>query len=134
MKYLLLGLICLSLQWPHSANTGPTGDGKTSWVKGDVMSVNLICKDEETILDIVNSDMISFEHAMLEINHKISENVCITPNRNGSSFSVIVLEALVHYVDYKGDKNVVLSVKNMAGTFLGWVVGVGIFVEGGMEI
>jgi hypothetical protein len=98
------------------------------------MSVNLICKDEETILDIVNSDMISFEHAMLEINHKISENVCIIPNRNGSSFSVIVLEALVHYVDYKGDKNVVLSVKNMAGTFLGWVVGVGIFVEGGVEI
>ena len=67
-------------------------------------------------------------------NHKISENVCIIPNRNGSSFSVIVLEALVHYVDYKGDKNVVLSVKNMAGTFLGWVVGVGIFVEGGVEI
>ena len=133
MKYLLL-LISLFLLWPNSANTGPTGNGKTSWIKGDVMSVNLICKDEETILDIVNSDIISFEHAMLEINHKISENVCIIPNRNGSSFSVIVLEALVHYVDYKGDKNVVLSVKNMAGTFLGWVVGVGIFVEGGVEI
>jgi hypothetical protein len=51
MKYLLL-LISLFLLWPNSANTGPTGNGKTSWIKGDVMSAYSFSISQESFRPI----------------------------------------------------------------------------------
>jgi len=123
MKYLMIGLlsILISLVCVNSA----AAENDREWSDGDIIQVGVLCKDEDTILEIVNADIKSERDVLLQMNQSIVEGVCI-------SFPMpamfIVIKALVHYKDHRKRESVVLGVGNADRDFVGWALGNGKFV------
>jgi hypothetical protein len=123
MKYLMIALISvfISLVCVPSA----TADNSREWSAGDIIQVGVLCKDEDTILEIVNADIKSERDVLLQMNQSILKGVCI-------SFSMpamfIVIKALVHYKDHRKRESVVLGVGNADRDFVGWALANGKFV------
>ena len=122
MKYLMTALICLCMLVLAS---NAAAEHPRVWEKGDIIQVGVLCKDEDTILEIVNADIKSERDVLLQMNQSIVEGVCI-------SFPMpamfIVIKALVHYKDHRKRESVVLGVGNANRDFVGWALGNGKFV------
>ena len=122
MKYLLATLMSVFLLVcaPSAA-----AENNREWSNGDLIQVGVLCKDEDTILEIVNADIKSERDVLLQMNESIVEGVCI-------SFPMpayfIVIKALVHYKDHRKRESVVLGVGNADREFVGWALGNGKFV------
>ena len=122
MKYLLATLMSVFLLVcaPSAA-----AENNREWSNGDLIQVGVLCKDEDTILEIVNADIKSERDVLLQMNQSIVEGVCI-------SFPMpamfIVIKALVHYKDHRKRESVVLGVGNANRDFVGWALGNGEFV------
>jgi hypothetical protein len=101
-------------------------ENSREWSVGDLIQVGVICKDEDTILEVVNADIKSEKDVLLQMNESIVETVCI-------SFPMpvmfIVIKALVHYKDHRGRESVVLGVGNAERVFIGWALANGEFVK-----
>ena len=96
------------------------------WIAGDLISVGLVCKDEESILRIVNADVKSEELVVVTMNQSLMMGVCISFE---GAMRFLVQKALVHYKDHAGRSSVVLGVGNSDQDFLGWVLALGKFVS-----
>ena len=123
MKYLMTALICLCMLLfiPNAA-----ADVKKVWEKGDIIQVGVLCKDEDTILEIVNADIKSEKDALLQMNKSLMKGACI-----GFPMPAmfIVINALVHYKDHIGRPSVVLGIGNGNRDFVGWALGHGEYVK-----
>ena len=123
MKYLMTALICLCMLVLAS---NAAAEHPRVWEKGDIIQVGVLCKDEDTILEIVNADIKSEKDALLQMNESLMKGVCI-----GFPMPAmfIVIKALVHYKDHRGRDSVVLGIGNGDRDFVGWALGNGKFVE-----
>ena len=123
MKYLLTALICLLLL---VCVPNATAENSRTWSAGDLIAVGLICKDEDTILEIVNADIKSEKDALLQMNESLMKGVCI-----GFPMPAmfLVIKALVHYKDHRGRASVVLGIGNADRAFVGWALGHGEYVK-----
>jgi len=123
MKYLLATLMSVFLLVcaPSAA-----AENNREWSNGDLIQVGVLCKDEDTILEIVNADIKSEKDVLLQMNESLIEGVCI-----GFPMPAmfIVIKALVHYKDHRGRDSVVLGIGNGDRDFVGWALGNGKFVE-----
>ena len=123
MKYLLATLMSLFLLVcaPSAA-----AENNRKWSNGDLIQVGVLCKDEDTILEIVNADIKSEKDALLQMNESLMKGVCI-----GFPMPAmfLVIKALVHYKDHRGRDSVVLGIGNGDRDFVGWALGNGKFVE-----
>jgi hypothetical protein len=101
-------------------------ENNREWSNGDLIQVGVLCKDEDTILEIVNADIKSEKDVLLQMNESLIEGVCI-----GFPMPAmfIVIKALVHYKDHRGRDSVVLGIGNGDRDFVGWALGNGKFVE-----
>ena len=124
MKYLMIALISvfISLVCVPSA----TADNSREWTVGDLISVGLVCRDEESILEIVQADVTSEELVLMTMSQSIMMGVCISFE---GSMRFLVQRALVHYKDHAGRASVVLGVGNADQDSLGWVLATGKFVS-----
>ena len=124
MKYLMIAL--LSVLISLVCVNGAAAENSREWTDGDLIQVGVLCKDEDTILEIVNADIKSEKDVLLQMNESIVETVCI-------SFPMpvmfIVIKALVHYKDHRGRESVVLGVGNAERVFIGWALANGEFVK-----
>ena len=132
MKYLLTSLICLFLlvcvpnATAENGRTWPVQEQVQTWSAGDIIQVGVLCKNEDTILEIVNADIKSEKDVLLQINESLIEGVCVT---FPMPTMFIVIKALVHYKDHIERESVVLGVANADRNFLGWTLANGKFVE-----
>ena len=132
MKYLLTALICLFLlvcvpnATAENGRTWPVQEQVRTWSAGDLIAVGVICKDEDTILEIVNADVLDEQLVLMVMNNLIVTNMCISFPR---PMMFLVQKALVQYTDHKGIKSLVLAVGNGDNDFLGWALANGRFVE-----
>ncbi len=124
MKYLMIALISvfISLVCVPSA----TADNSREWSAGDLISVGLVCRDEESILKIVRADVTSEELVLMAMNQSIMMGVCVTFE---GAMRFLVQKALVHYKDHAGRASIVLGIGNSNQDFLGWVLATGKFVS-----
>jgi hypothetical protein len=89
------------------------------WSPGDIIQVGVICKDEETILQIVNADMKSEELVLVTMNQMIIMGLCAGIP---SPMFFVVQKSLVSYTDHIERQSLVLGVGNSENQFLGWVL------------
>ena len=124
MKYLMIALLSvfISLVCVNSA----AAENSREWSDGDLILVGVICKDEDTIIEIVNADIKSEREVLMQMNQSIVEGVCVAFPMPAM---FIVIKALVHYKDHVERESVVLGVGNADQDFLGWVLATGKFVS-----
>ena len=124
MKYLMIALLSvfISLVCVNSA----AAENRREWSDGDLIQVGVICKDEDTIIEIVNADIKSEREVLMQMNQSIVEGVCVAFPMPAM---FIVIKALVHYKDHVERESVVLGVGNADRNFLGWALANGKFVE-----
>ena len=124
MKYLMIALLSvfISLVCVNSA----AAENSREWSDGDLIQVGVICKDEDTIIEIVNADIKSEREVLMQMNQSIVEGVCVAFPMPAM---FIVIKALVHYKDHVERESVVLGVGNADRNFLGWALAYGKFVE-----
>ena len=124
MKYLMIALLSvfISLVCVNSA----AAENSREWSDGDLIQVGVICKDEDTIIEIVNADIKSEREVLMQMNQSIVEGVCVAFPMPAM---FIVIKALVHYKDHVERESVVLGVGNADQDFLGWVLATGKFVS-----
>ena len=124
MKFLLIALLSvfISLVCVNSA----AAENSREWSDGDLIQVGVICKDEDTIIEIVNADIKSEREVLMQMNQSIVEGVCVAFPMPAM---FIVIKALVHYKDHVERESVVLGVGNADRNFLGWALANGKFVE-----
>ncbi len=124
MKYLMIALLSvfISLVCVNSA----AAENSREWSDGDLIQVGVICKDEDTIIEIVNADIKSEREVLMQMNQSIVEGVCVAFPMPAM---FIVIKALVHYKDHVERESVVLGVGNADRNFLGWALANGKFVE-----
>ena len=124
MKYLMIALISvfISLVCVNSV----AADNSREWTAGDLISVGLVCRDEESILEIVQADVTSEELVLMTMSQSIMMGVCVTFE---GAMRFLVQKALVHYKDHAGRASVVLGVGNADQDSLGWVLATGKFVS-----
>lgn len=101
-------------------------ENSREWSDGDLIQVGVICKDEDTIIEIVNADIKSEREVLMQMNQSIVEGVCVAFPMPAM---FIVIKALVHYKDHVERESVVLGVGNADRNFLGWALANGKFVE-----
>ena len=123
MKYLMTALMSAFLL---VCAPSVAADNSREWIAGDLISVGLVCKDEESILRIVNADVKSEELVVVTMNQSLMMGVCISFE---GSMRFLVQKALVHYKDHAGRASIVLGVGNSNQDFLGWVLATGKFVS-----
>jgi len=123
MKYLMTALICLCMLVLAS---NAAAEHPRVWEKGDIIQVGVLCKDEDTILEIVNADIKSEKDALLQMNESLMKGVCI-----GFPMPAmfLVIKALVNYKDHRGRPSVVLGIGNADRAFVGWALGHGEYVK-----
>ena len=63
----------MALIWPLKALSDDSYDkfDEVTWGVGEPMAVQVICKDEDTIIDIVNADMKGESLVVFTINQKV---------------------------------------------------------------
>jgi len=123
MKYLMTALICLCMLLciPNAA-----ADANKVWEKGATIVTSYVCKDENTIMKVVEADIKS-EEEVLAIMYALSKlKYCVglpTP------LPFYVLDLLVEYKDFKKVNTVVLSVARATkpDTHLGYVLAEGTY-------
>ena len=123
MKYLMTALICLCMLLciPNA-----TADANKVWEKGATIVTSYVCKDENTIMKVVEADIKS-EEEVLAIMYALSKlKYCVglpTP------LPFYVLDFLVEYKDFKKVNTVVLSVARATkpDTHLGYVLAEGTY-------
>jgi len=123
MKYLMTALMSAFLL---VCAPSVAADNSREWSAGDLISVGLVCRDEESILKIVRADVTSEELVLMAMNQSIMMGVCVTFE---GAMRFLVQKALVHYKDHAGRSSVVLGVGNSDQDFLGWVLALGEFVK-----
>ena len=101
-------------------------ENSREWSDGDLIQVGVICKDEDTIIEIVNADIKSEREVLMQMNQSIVEGVCVAFPMPAM---FIVIKALVHYKDHVERESVVLGVGNADRNFLGWALANCKFVE-----
>ena len=116
----------MALIWPLKALSDDSYDkfDEVTWGVGEPMAVQVICKDEDTIIDIVNADMKGESLVVFTINQKVMVQDCLafpTP------ILFYVMGALVHYKDHLDRHSVALKLGNAAGDKLGWALAPGRF-------
>jgi len=123
MKYLMTALVCLCvlLCIPNAA-----ADANKVWEKGATIVTSYVCKDENTIMKVVEADIKS-EEEVLAIMYALSKlKYCVglpTP------LPFYVLDLLLEYKDFKKVNTVVLSVARATkpDTHLGYVLAEGTY-------
>ena len=123
MKYLMTALMSAFLL---VCAPSVAADNSREWSAGDLISVGLVCRDEESILKIVRADVTSEELVLMAMNQSIMMGVCVTFE---GAMRFLVQKALVHYKDHAGRASIVLGVGNSNKDFLGWVLATGKFVS-----
>jgi len=127
MRYLIAALVTLMVLACIPNAAAQEWPAKKDWYKGDIVATAVICKDEETILQVVNADMKSEEAVILTMNKLIRAEVCAGFPQ---PIMFLVDKALLHYKDHKDRPSVVLGVVNGDRKFLGWILVAGIFKKG----
>ena len=102
MKHLMTALICLLLCIPNAA-----ADVNKVWEKGETIVAVTICKDEETILKLVEADTISEEEVLARMYALTRLNHCVSLP---TPLPFYVRSLLVGYKDFAQKDSVVLSV------------------------
>ena len=123
MKYLMTALMSAFLL---VCAPSVAADNDREWSAGDLISVGLVCRDEESILKIVRADVTSEELVLMAMNQSIMMGVCVTFE---GAMRFLVQKALVHYKDHAGRASIVLGIGNSNQDFLGWVLATGKFVS-----
>ena len=132
MKYLIATMmIMLLLVLPYSATAEHqelTQNFKRTWTIGDFIQTAVICKDEESIIKMINADMISVEDVLIQLNDLVDEGDCVNLIR---PVIFTVQSQFVEYFDFLDRPSVALGVESPAtkGKFLGFVLAPG-FWEG----
>ena len=116
----------MALIWPLKALSDDSYDkfDEVTWGVGEPMAVQVICKDEDTIIDIVNADMKGESLVVFTINQKVMVQDCLafpTP------ILFYVMGALLHYRDHLDRQSVVIRLGNKNGNQLGWALAPGKF-------
>ena len=123
MKYLMTALMSAFLL---VCAPSAVAYNDREWTAGDLISVGLVCRDEESILEIVQADVKSEELVVVTMNQSLMMGVCISFE---GAMRFLVQKALVHYKDHAGRASIVLGVGNADQDFLGWVLATGKFVS-----
>ena len=127
MILVMMGLLWPTAGWPGSIFSLSQDPPKTyAWSKGDYVTALIVCRDEESILEIVQADVTSEELVLMTMSQSIMMGVCISFE---GSMRFLVQRALVHYKDHAGRASVVLGVGNADQDSLGWVLATGKFVS-----
>ena len=94
------------------------------WGVGEPIAVQVICRDEDTIIDIVNADIRAEQLVVLMINEKVSEGECIA---FPAPLLFFVQDALLHYRDHIDRQSCALRVMNKRGIVMGYSLAPGKF-------
>ena len=118
-------------QTPDTPDWG-TSDFKRTWTMGDLIATAVICKDEESIVKVINADMISVEEVLSTVTDLVDEGDCVKLER---PFFFIVQSQFLEYFDFLDRPSVALGVESPVtkGKFLGFVLAPG-FWEGPKNI
>ena len=136
MKYLIATMMTmLLLVLPYNATAEhqeQTPDFKRTWTMGDLIATAVICKDEESIVKVINADMISVEEVLSTVTDLVDEGDCVKLER---PFFFLVQSQFLEYFDFLDRPSVALGVESPAtkGKFLGFVLAPG-FWEGPRNI
>ena len=127
MKYLIATMmIMLLLVLPYNATADhqETTNYKRTWGIGDPISTAVICKDEDSIIKMINADMISVEDVLIQLNDLVDEGDCVSLERPAFFF---VQSQLIEYMDFLDRPSIALGVESpyMKGKFLGFVLAPG---------
>ena len=120
-------MIMLLLVLPYSATAehqDAPPDFKRTWAIGDIIATAMICKDEDSIIKVINADMISVEDVLITITDLIDEGDCVKLER---PFIFLVQSQFLEYFDFLDRPSVALGVESPAtkGKFLGFVLAPG---------
>ena len=136
MKYLIATMMTmLLLVLPYNATAAhqeQTLDFKRTWTMGDLIATAVICKDEESIVKVINADMISVEEVLSTVTDLVDEGDCVKLER---PFFFLVQSQFLEYFDFLDRPSVALGVESPVtkGKFLGFVLAPG-FWEGPKNI
>ena len=125
----------LLLVLPYNATADhqeQTPDFKRTWTMGDLIATAVVCKDEESIVKVINADMISVEEVLSTVTDLVDEGDCVNLLR---PVFFIVQSQFLEYFDFLDRPSVALGVESPAtkGKFLGFVLAPG-FWEGPRNI
>ena len=129
MKYLMAAMMSMMLLGQSCSATAdhqPPPDFKRTWAKGDAIATSVICRDEDSILKVVNADMISMEDVLVTINDLVDEGDCVNLQRPAYFF---IHSQLVEYFDFLDRPSVAVGVESPVykGRFLGFVLAPGVW-------
>ena len=123
MKYLMTALICLCMLLciPNA-----TADANKVWEKGATIITSYVCKDENTIMKVVEADIKS-EEEVLAIMYALSKlKYCVGLPM---PLPFYVLDFLVDYTDFRKINTVVVSIAKITepDTHVGYVLAEGTY-------
>ena len=112
------------LPYNATADHQETVDYKRTWTIGDLIQTAIICKDEDSIIKLINADMISVEDVLSTITDLVDEGDCVKLER---PFIFLVQSQFLEYFDFLDRPSVALGVESPAtkGKFLGFVLAPG---------
>ena len=123
MKYLMTALICLCMLLfvPNAA-----ADANRVWEKGATIVTSYVCRDEKSIMKVVEADMKNEEEVRAKIYALASLNRCVGLPM---PLPFYVLDLLVEYKDFRKVNTLVLSVAKVTepDTHLGYVLAEGTY-------
>ncbi len=128
MKYLIATMMTmLLLVLPCNATADHQDsppDFKRTWAIGDLIATAVVCKDEESIVKVINADMISVEEVLSTITNLVDEGDCVNLIR---PVFFTVQSQFLEYFDFLDRPSVALGVESPAtkGKFLGFVLAPG---------
>ena len=128
MKYLIATMMTmLLLMLPYNATAEHqelTQNFKRTWTMGDIIATAVICKDEESIVKVINADMISVEEVLSTVTDLVDEGDCVNLIR---PVFFTVQSQFVEYFDFLDRPSVALGVESPVtkGKFLGFVLAPG---------
>jgi len=123
MKYLMTALVCLCMLLciPNA-----TADANKVWEKGATIVTSYVCRDENTIMKVVEADIKSEEEVLARIYALTKLRDCVGLPM---PLPFYVLGLLVEYKDYKKVNTLVFSVAKVTkpDTHLGYVLAEGTY-------
>ena len=119
-------MIMLLLVLPYNATAEHelSPDYKRTWTIGDFIQTAVICKDEESIVKVINADMTSVEEVLSTVTDLVEEGDCVNLIR---PVIFTVQSQFVEYFDFLDRPSVALGVESPVtkGKFLGFVLAPG---------
>ena len=123
MKYLMTALVCLCMLLciPNAA-----ADANRVWEKGATIVTSYVCRDEKSIMKVVEADMKNEEEVRAKIYALASLNLCVGLPM---PLPFYVLDLLVEYKDFRKINTLVFSVAKVTepDTHIGFVLAEGTY-------